>query len=282
MSTKKCPYCIEEIKTEAMKCKHCGKFLLEDKNNTNKKELDSDPALRISGWIFGGMFILMGLSSMGMDEDPFLILAMVLTGLVLIPPTTKFIARHSKFKFTAFWKLLAIVLIFFLTAGISSVILDDISPSAETGIAVTETTTDTTEATIEEEVSEEDLNPGLEITDQWVSKNSIGTPQVNITVKNSTGKDIDGLKVQVLGINNFGEFVNANISGDSYFYGYSQQTITNGSTKTLTWSMYLFDSTTSTWTNIYELHFTDGSSWEGRIADMMTEFDETLSGSLSS
>jgi hypothetical protein len=27
MSTKKCPFCAEEIQQEAVKCKHCGEFL---------------------------------------------------------------------------------------------------------------------------------------------------------------------------------------------------------------------------------------------------------------
>jgi TM2 domain-containing membrane protein YozV len=39
METKKCPFCFEEIKFEAVKCKHCGEFLKPDveSDNTNSK-----------------------------------------------------------------------------------------------------------------------------------------------------------------------------------------------------------------------------------------------------
>ena len=37
MSTKKCPYCAEEIASEAIKCKHCGE-LLTDKAKEEKKQ----------------------------------------------------------------------------------------------------------------------------------------------------------------------------------------------------------------------------------------------------
>jgi len=114
-------------------------------------------------------------------------------------------------------------------------------------------------------------NPGIEVTRQWVTQNSIGVPVVNLTLSNSTGKDIDGVRVRTVGVNNFGEFVRNSISGDDEFIGYSQDVIKNQSSSTVSWTLNLFDSVTSTSTSIYELHFTDGTKWVGNITHTMDE-----------
>jgi hypothetical protein len=69
MSTKKCPYCAEEINSEAIKCKHCGSSIFNT-NSNGKKIVESDlntytknkvkssssfntkKILKIIGWIF--------------------------------------------------------------------------------------------------------------------------------------------------------------------------------------------------------------------------------------
>lgn len=40
--TKNCPYCAEKIKQAAIKCKHCGEFLVEEKAPSEIKIIDSE------------------------------------------------------------------------------------------------------------------------------------------------------------------------------------------------------------------------------------------------
>jgi len=44
--TRICPYCAEDIKQAANKCKHCGEFLVEEENSVEIKIDDNEPTLQ--------------------------------------------------------------------------------------------------------------------------------------------------------------------------------------------------------------------------------------------
>lgn len=61
--TKNCPYCAEQIKQVAIKCKHCGEFLVEEKAPAVIEIVDSETALQAKSnsilivFLFGAAFL---------------------------------------------------------------------------------------------------------------------------------------------------------------------------------------------------------------------------------
>lgn len=111
------------------------------------------------------------------------------------------------------------------------------------------------------EEPEEATPAPVEIIKTVVKEDSIGTPNVTLTIKNTSSKDIDGIKVEIKTFNNFDEPVNALFSNDNTFKGIYQDNLPAGATKPASWALYNFNKTTKAQPTIVSVHFTNGTSW---------------------
>lgn len=59
-STKICPYCAEEVRVEAVKCKHCGSFIGE-RRRTPRSEWTRSSSERTLAGVCGGLAEILGL-----------------------------------------------------------------------------------------------------------------------------------------------------------------------------------------------------------------------------
>lgn len=117
------------------------------------------------------------------------------------------------------------------------------------------------EKAVRENLSKSNSSP-VKVLTSFVSKNSIGTPEANVDLTNKSKKLVDGVKVGIYCYNNFDEPVTGSIIGDNEFRGISQETLKPGKSEFYSWSLSQYDLTTKIKPYVYEVHFTDGTSWK--------------------
>ena len=102
----------------------------------------------------------------------------------------------------------------------------------------------------------------LEVTKTSVTEDTIGTPIANITVKNTSQKTVDAFKVTIKTFNNFGEPAKGFLTDNSY-NGISQDDkVAPNATADASWTLYNYDTTKKIEAEVYQVHFTDGTTWE--------------------
>jgi len=108
-TTKKCPFCAEEIQSEAIKCKHCGSLLDQASGNQLKPNSKKDRHVAVSNpkvgkdkMIYGIIFLVIGfpvlLGGIGDESVGTTVFGSILTGTGLI------LVLVGKFQHWYHWK----------------------------------------------------------------------------------------------------------------------------------------------------------------------------------
>ena len=102
------------------------------------------------------------------------------------------------------------------------------------------------------------------VASKSIENNIIGTPELHITVKNTSDKAIDGIEIWASFYNNFDEPAGEwGDSSDNTLLVRSQQVIEAGDSKTLYWNLAAYESATRvTNVRVYRVHYSDGTTME--------------------
>lgn len=111
---------------------------------------------------------------------------------------------------------------------------------------------------------EESKKPPVELVSTEMGHNSIGTPTMEIAIRNLSSKVVDGFEFAVDLYDNYDRAVyhyRIQSDGNSY-YGIAQHKVQPGGTEDWSWTMYGFDLATK-YKNlrVRSVHFTDGTEW---------------------
>ncbi len=101
----------------------------------------------------------------------------------------------------------------------------------------------------------------LEITHGGLNRNSIGTPELTLRVKNKRKVAVVAYEIEAQCFDRFGDKVT--FIGDSNVYrGISQRTIAAGESRDATWMLALRDTTTKVIVRIIRVKMDDGEEWK--------------------
>jgi len=102
----------------------------------------------------------------------------------------------------------------------------------------------------------------LQITGMDVRENSIGIPEVTLTVINNSKKVIDAFEVEFVCRDNFGRTLRSFGYGASSYVGISQNRIAPGGFEDDTWTFNGFSTATKFTPRIVRIHFSNGTTWK--------------------
>lgn len=101
-----------------------------------------------------------------------------------------------------------------------------------------------------------------EVVSSKITQDTIGTPILNVTIKNKSNKTIDAVNVEAYFLNNYDEPIGKwNVKIEEPFGGTIQEKITPNGTYTAQWNLAVYDNATKVKsTRIMKVHFTDGET----------------------
>ena len=152
--------------------------------------------------------------------------------------------------------VLIVVMCLTLFSGCTNLVLE----SAET-----EKSTQTTTPTIPPVVSDFDGDSGI-IASAEIGDSIIGYPEINITVTNTTNKEISAIQFYAVPFDVYGEEIN---SWTTQSRLYTDTPIAAGETTTLSYSL-IEDSVKSVTLYLYSVYFSDQTEWGDRDASSST------------